>query len=138
MYQALHDVLTASQDHYDTLGQLQQSLQFVHQTTPYEEIEARFRELKPLEQRFKNNLKTLLLPDSPYQAVMTPEIQKQFELYLSKTWTYFFVDVYHEDILKILLQAVEQYAEVLGQTIAHYKRVLLVYQASLAAPAQAD
>ena len=116
---------------YEIYTNLSNELQFINVTTPFEQIKINFTtKVEPLENKLKDNLKELLA-DSKYQSEITKDMKENFELYLSKQWTYFEVQTYHEDNLNILVTVMNNYAFLLSRGYFLLKKKLLNYQEDL-------
>jgi hypothetical protein len=116
---------------YEIYTNLSNELQFINVTTPFEDIKINFiSKVEPLENKLKHNIKALLA-DNKYQSEITKDMKENFELYLSKQWTYFGVQIYHEDNLNMLFTAMNNYAFLLSRGYFLLKKKLLNYQEDL-------
>ncbi len=110
--------------------EIAQSLEFISEQTPYDQIKANFRNFEPLEKKLKEYI-TEVLNEDLFKPAMNPEIQKNFELYVSMTWTYFRNDAYEDGNLEMLYTALNNYMMVLPYGTFARKKILLDYQVSL-------
>ena len=97
--------------------------EFISQTTPFEIIERKLRELQETEQDFKEKVSTLL-----YQApseVSTPDFQQIFEKYLAENWVYFANSKYNNDALEVLFAAIRAYPALISKNYFFRKKDLL-------------
>ncbi|MGJ3233493.1 M48 family metalloprotease [Marivirga sp.] len=115
---------------YETYIKLTNELQFVNFTTPFEQIRANFRRIKPIEEELKNGIKEMLA-DSKYQSEITKEVKENFDLYLSENWMYFGNEQYYDNNLEILFTALNNYAFLLSRGYFLMKKKLLNYQVEL-------
>ncbi len=111
-------------------NELQNALQFINYTNPYEKIEANFRQIKLLEKPFRDNIRELLEKEN-FSSSITDEIRSSFELYLSEHWIYFSDEGYREKSLEMLFIALNNYLYLLSQGYFLHKKMLLDYQEQL-------
>ncbi|KEO71653.1 M48 family metalloprotease [Anditalea andensis] len=115
---------------YDVYIQLTNRLQFVNDTTPFEQIRANFINIETLEEQLKKGI-TEILESQDYQTEITNEIKENFELYLSKKWKYFVNEKYYDNNLEMLFTAMNNYAFLLSRGYFLIKQKLLNYQVEL-------
>ena len=108
-------------------SKLSDDLQFINLTTPFEQIRENFNDVARTEKGLKKEIQNLLNLDV-HQEVITQEIRKSFELYLSDNWIYFGNENYFDDSLKVLFTALNNYAFVLSSLYFLHKKKLLSYQ----------
>jgi Zn-dependent protease with chaperone function len=110
--------------------QIAEAINFVQVTTPFSEIEQNFLDLLPLEKRMKTDIEKLL-----YEPLLKTEIdaatRESLEKYVSKAWTYFSYETYYDESLKVLYDALNGYASILGRYFFMTKKNLLQFQLSL-------
>lgn len=116
---------------FDVYIQLFQGLQFVHVTTPFEQIKTNLANLVPMEEKLKAEIRQLL-PAYRFPGEITPEMRQNLELYCSQTWDYFGTKAYYDDNLQIFQQALQNYALLLSRGHFLMKKQLLTYQEELA------
>ncbi len=115
---------------YEIYASLANELQFINYTTPYEQIRANFKRIKPLEDALKKEIRALL-ENPDYQTELTKDITDNFELYLSKQWQYFGNEKYHDKNLEIIFTAMNDYAFLLSRGYFLIKKKVLKYQSEL-------
>uniref|UniRef100_UPI004048BF6F M48 family metalloprotease n=1 Tax=Roseivirga sp. TaxID=1964215 RepID=UPI004048BF6F len=115
---------------YELYLRLSNELQFVNFTTPFEQIRSNFLNIELIEIELKKSIKEMLA-DSKYQSEITTEIKENFDLYLSKQWTYFGNEKYFDGNLEIIFKAMSNYAFLLSRGHFLLKRKLLTYQEGL-------
>lgn len=115
---------------YQACADLQQALQFVSYSLPFDQIEANFLEAEPKEDEFKEMIRSLLTTNI-IQPEITEAAKKNFEAYLDKKLIYFAAEIYYEDNLKILFGAINDYAALLSKGHFLLKKQLLHYQEQL-------
>ncbi len=105
-------------------------LQFVAITTPYEQIKYNFKKMKSTEELLKLEI-IEILSDDKLQSEITQEIRKSLEQYVSNNWEYFGVNMYYDDNLNVLHEAMNNYAYLLSRRYFLMKKEILVYQECL-------
>lgn len=115
---------------YDLYQKLLNELQFVHTTTPYEQISSNLEKNKPLEESLKKEISTLLA-DQVLQSEITNDIKQNLEQYISKSLEYFDGTNYAEDNLNVLFNALHNYSYLLSRAFFLRKKKLLTYQENL-------
>lgn len=105
-------------------------LQFLHTTTPYEQIKSNLAKIIPAEEKLKAEINQLL-SDEILQAEITQEIRENLERYTSQTWEYFGVTMYYDDNLNLLTRAIDNYAYLLSRKYFLMKKNILAYQEEL-------
>ncbi len=129
-YMQLFEFENEFKSKYELYSQLSMDLQFIHYTTPYDEIVNNFVKIEPLEIKLKKEIGELL-ENELYQSEITEDIRNNFELYLSKNWTYASSENYIEDHLQILYNAMNNFAYVVSRGGFLLKKDLLDYQSDL-------
>lgn len=119
--------------YYEIYIKLNNELQFINFTTPFEQIRANFTKIKPLEFELKSSI-TKLLNDSKYKDEINKDIKENFELYLSDDWEYFARENYLDRNLETLFTALNNYAFLLSRGYFLLKKELLDYQDELLTP----
>ncbi len=114
----------------DIYGRMNEALQFISYTLPYEEIRKKFSEFELLEFELKDKIRNLL-EDSLYEPEITDAMRSNFDEYLSRNWSYFGNESYKEDNLEMLFNALNNYIFLLSRGYFVKKQVILNYQASL-------
>jgi len=115
---------------FDIVNMLNQSLQFLNETTPYDQIKANFVSINTLELKLKEQIKTLM-EDENFNNEISADIKENFDLYLSKKWTYFHGERYYEQSLEVLFNAVNNYSFLLSRAYFTLKKDLLDFQSSI-------
>ncbi len=110
-----------------------QDLAFLGATTPYQQINSNFNNIKRnSERKLRENL-AAMLEDSNYQNDMNEDVRKDIEHYLSKDWNYFDSVNYIEANLQLLFTAINHYITLLSSRQFLVKKSLLDYQHGLIA-----
>ncbi|MEM8906802.1 MAG: M48 family metallopeptidase [Bacteroidota bacterium] len=130
LYGEFFDFDAAFEEEVDQYGELQQALDFINYTTPFEQIKANFEAIEPMEARFKKTI-TQLLADEAFQAALQPDKKAALEKYLSRDWTYFRGESYFEDNLNVLFEAMNSFNYLLSRKYFVLKKRLLDYQLTL-------
>jgi alpha-L-fucosidase len=99
-------------------------------TTPFEQIKANFKRIKPTEELLKIEI-SQLLSDAIFQTEITMEIKEKLEKYTSTTLDYFGGVSYFDENLNILYTAINNYGYLLSRKYFLMKRKLLTYQEEL-------
>ena len=109
---------------------MSEHLAFTNFTTPVEQIHSNFSDLKTAETQLKDLISELMesCVDMPE---FTPQLKKDFESYLSKSWTYFAGSNYINENLDILFKAMNGFGYLLSRRFFFLKKDLLDYQVSL-------
>lgn len=115
---------------YEIYTKLLNDLQFTHDETPFEQIRANFKRIKPTEELLKIEINQLL-GDTNLHSEMTMEIKEELEKYTSKTLDYFGGVSYFNENLSILYTAINNYGYLLSRKYFLMKRRLLTYQEEL-------
>jgi len=97
---------------------------FLYQALPFSDIESKISDLKRSEEKFKKHLVVLLeLPDSKNN--LEQGLFDSLVSYTSNEQLYFYVDRYNEENLKILLNAISMYKNLLEDNHFAKKKCLL-------------
>lgn len=115
---------------YEIYAKLLNDLQFTSVTTPFEQIRANFKRIKPTEELLKIEINQLL-GDAKFHSEITMEIKEKLEKYISTTLEYFGVTIYNEENLNILNTAINNYGYLLSRKYFLMKRKILTYQEEL-------
>ena len=115
---------------YEIYSQLINALQFVRVTTPYDEIKANFRNIRPKEELLKREI-NLLLADSTIQSEITVEAREKIEHYIAEKLNYFGGTTYFDENLDLLFAAVHNFGFMLSRKYFLLKREILNYQEKL-------
>jgi Zn-dependent protease with chaperone function len=115
---------------YEIYTKLLIELQFTSVTTPFEQIRANFKRIKPTEELLKIEI-SQLLSDAIFQTEITMEIKEKLEKYTSTTLDYFGGVSYFDENLNILYTAINNYGYLLSRKYFLMKRKLLTYQEEL-------
>jgi Zn-dependent protease with chaperone function len=105
-------------------------LQFTHVVTPFDQIIANFREIRPLEDELKEEIKEVL-NNSLYESEITKDIKSNFEQYLSENLFYFQGEKYNDENLNTLYSVINNYSYLLSRRYFLLKKKLLRYQEDL-------
>ena len=111
-------------------NKIYKELEFVNFTTPANTITNNFTILKSSELALKKDIQALT-EDVRYQKEINDEMKENFELYLSKEWTYFGNEAYFDDNLNMLFMAIQNYTHLLSRAYFLLKQDLLNYQENL-------
>lgn len=130
LYNEFFDYEKELDSKYETYIKLSNELQFVNFTTPFEQIRANFLRIEPIEEDLKKGIRELL-EDIKYESELTKKIKDNFELYLSKKWTYFGNEKYFDSNLEMIFTAMNNYAFLLSRGYFLLKKKLLNYQLEL-------
>ncbi|MDC6365692.1 MULTISPECIES: M48 family metalloprotease [Flavobacteriaceae] len=130
LYQQLFDYDVTFDKKMELPNKMNEKLQFINYTTPYEDIKSNFRHLTSLERELKLEIKNLLA-NPKFETEITDNIKDNFDKYLSKEWAYFGSQTYFEENLGILLGAIGNYQYLLSRGYFLTKKELLDYQESL-------
>ena len=112
---------------YSTISE---KLQFVSQTTPFNDIRDNFNALRATERTLKESIK-VIMADEKYTSEMTTEIKDNFEEYLAKHLEYFGNERYFDSNLEILFKALNNYAFLLTKGYFLNKKEILDYKLSM-------
>ncbi len=115
---------------YEIYTKLLNDLQFTSVTTPFEQIRANFKRIKPSEELLKIEINQLL-DDAIFQSEITTDIKEKLEKYTSTTLEYFGGVSYFDENLNILYTAINNYGYLLSRKYFLMKRKLLTYQEEL-------
>ncbi|WP_088656298.1 M48 family metallopeptidase [Geofilum rhodophaeum] len=115
---------------YEIYTKLLNDLQFTSVTTPFEQIRANFKRIKPTEELLKIEINQLL-GDAIFQSEITTEIKEKLEKYTSTTLEYFGGVSYFDENLNILYTAINNYGYLISRKYFLMKRKLLTYQEEL-------
>lgn len=115
---------------YEIYTKLLNDLQFTSVTTPFEQIIANFKRIKPIEELLKIELNQLLA-DTIVNSEITTEMKEILEKFTSTSLEYFGVTIYNEENLNILYTAINNYGYLLSRKYFLMKRNLLTYQEEL-------
>ncbi len=130
-YQKFFKIHKEYDHHMGVFQNLSEKLQFVQFTTPFEQITSNFRDILPLEKELKTLIKNLLnnFRDS---SEINKATRDNFEAYLSSsTLVYFRNEKYHDENLKVLFTALNDYGYFLSRNYFLYKKELLDYKATI-------
>jgi Zn-dependent protease with chaperone function len=130
LYDEFFGLERTSEINYKVCNELYERLQFTSQVTPFEEIAANFRAIKPLENTLKGQI-SKLMEDPLYTGELTQETRESFGKYLSKEATYFDNGQYVDANLQLLFQVINGYAYLISRGHFLVKKKLLNYQADL-------
>ena len=129
-YERLFNYDAAYDQKMDIYQKISDGLTFISQTTPHETITANFNRLSPLETHMKEEIKKML--DNPlYSEEINTTMKENLEKYISKSWSYFGTEIYLEENLSMLFDALNNYAYLLSRGYFITKKELLTYQANL-------
>jgi Zn-dependent protease with chaperone function len=107
-----------------------ESLGFLNETTPTEQIEANFNKIKSDEDILKSEIKEMLA--NPVNSeYISADIKRQLEKYLALDSEYFYKGVYHNDNLEKFTTAIKNYRDLIYQQQYTSKLELLNYQLKL-------
>jgi len=115
---------------YETYTKLLNDLQFTSVTTPFEQIRANFKRIKPTEELLKIEINQLL-SDPVFLTEITAEIKEKLEKYTSTTLEYFGGVSYSDANLNILNTAINYYGYLLSRKYFLIKKKILTYQEEL-------
>lgn len=115
---------------YEIFTKLLNDLQFTAVTTPFEQIRANFKRIKPTEELLKVEINKIL-SDTIFHSEITMEVKEKLEKYTSTTLKYFGGVSYFEENLDILYTAINNYGYLLSRKYFLMKRKLLIYQEEL-------
>ncbi|MBO9594903.1 MAG: M48 family metalloprotease [Niabella sp.] len=123
-------------DRLETCRNIWNRLAFIYEGTPYSVIQSNFEQLKPIEQEFKAQLRTLL-EDPLFEAARTGEIDSTLSKYLENELPYYVVDHYDDAVLKLLIDSLNHYGFLTERSYFILKQRLLQKQAELLYPREA-
>lgn len=130
LYNKFLDFDSTFNTRYGLYIELFNNLQFVHTTTPYEQIRSNLSAIRPTEEKLKAEIHQLLADDR-FQTIITREIRENLERYTSQTWEYFGLTTYFDDNLDMLHQALHNYASLMSRGYFLLKKNILDYQEEL-------
>ncbi|MGJ7033609.1 M48 family metalloprotease [Niabella hirudinis] len=105
-------------------------LSFIYEATPHSVIQSNFEQLKPIEQAFKAQVKTVL-EDPLYEPVRTGEMSDTLTRYQENDQPYYVLDHYDDAVLQLLLDSLNHYGFLIGRGYFILKQDLLKKQAKL-------
>lgn len=115
---------------YQIYTQMLHDLQFISETTPYDVIKEKLKQIKPTEDTLKKEI-TGLLNDEVLTNELTEPIKESLAKYISAPLEYFHGTTYDEGNLNVLYGALHNYAYLLTHKYFRMKRALLEYQEAL-------
>ena len=130
LYQQLFDYDITFEDKIQIYHMITEGLQFINYHTEFEQIDANFEALLPLEVKLKKEIK-MLMEDFIASREMKPDTKANFEKYLSKEWGYFINQSYLNDNLELLYQSLNDYSHIISRKYFLMKKELLDYQVGL-------
>ena len=129
-YERYFNYHKAFTERYQFLTRLQNSLDFLQETLPVDEIQARFQTVHANEVTLKNYFRAMM-QEATFEEVSTTEMKKDLESYLSREWRYFGAEAFNERSLQFLFTVMNHFAYLMSRTKFVLKKQLLVYQLSL-------
>lgn len=130
LYQEFFNFDREYDNNFDTYLTLSNQLEFLNYNTPFDKIRTNFLNIEPLEAKLKRAIKDMLV-DQKYNTEITEESRKNFELYISKKWTYFGNEKYFEKNLELLFTVMNNFYDILSKGYFILKKKLLDYQTEL-------
>lgn len=130
LYRNFFDYYDEFEKNYNSYAEMMASLQFIPYTNPVETIRLNFMNLMPVENQFKKQIKNLI-EDDRFQNLVKADMKDNFEMYLSREWTYFGNLSYFDKNLEMLYKALEDYASILSKYFFDLKQNILQYQQGL-------
>lgn len=115
---------------FELFKQLNESLQFVNITTPFETIRMNFKNILPLEKTLKERIKNMLA-DELFQVEFNPEIKQKLNTYLEKDLNYFMKESYIDSNLELLFYVMNIFQHLNSRGFFLHKKRVLSYQAEL-------
>lgn len=115
---------------YELYAQLMNGLSFVAERTSYEQIRLNFDALKPVEEKLKQELSSILL-DPLYEEGLNDANRQRLGDYINNRNDYFSGTVYNDKALELLYAALRTYVQLLQKGFRETKRRLCHYQAQL-------
>ena len=119
---------------FDLKNQLYQDmlseLQFIHVTTPFEQITRNFEELRPREQMLKGELRDLIADPFVANELKDP-LKSDLQKFVSGDWIYFEGKVYQDEPLKMLVDCLHGLSYLISRKYFRMKKGLLDYQQEL-------
>ena len=106
---------------------------FMHSTTPFNVIKKNMVVVKKEEKKFKESILSILA-DEDYVDGFSEGVKLRFEEYLKYDYKYFGADLYFDEELKVLFQAMADYADVITDIHFKAKKKLLEFEAQLGTP----
>lgn len=89
--------------------------------------------VKKEEKKFKESI-YILLKDDQYSESLNAEMRLRFEEYLNHDYKYFGADLYFDEELEAMFEALDDYLNVITRTHFRVKKELLVFNADLMVP----
>jgi Zn-dependent protease with chaperone function len=130
-YQTYLDIDKETDEQANALQILREKLEFISHQHPYNEIVERLELVQKQEEaQFKETLGVLLVKE-PYCSVLTEKEKAEINEYLQASGSYFENNVYNEDQLKLLFNAINIHTFLLSRAFYEQKKRLLDYMASL-------
>lgn len=129
-YERYFNYHKAFTERYQFLTRLQNSLDFLQETLPVDEIQARFQSVHANEVTLKNYFRAMM-QEATFEEVSTTEMKKDLESYLSREWRYFGAEAFNERSLQFFFTVMNHFAYLMSRTKFVLKKQLLVYQLSL-------
>lgn len=114
------------EEKFNLFADLSKALDFVSTTTPFEKINKNFTNLKPLESKLKEELKTIL-NDSLLDEEINEQSRKDLEYYINNDLLYFNQNQYLENHLQQLFFAVNSLHFYIGRKYFLMKKNLLTH-----------
>lgn len=130
LYTQLFEFNETFDSKFQIYTQLLDELQFIKEVTPFEQIKNNLIKIKPIEEKLKINIKTLL-SNEIFNSYISEDVKENFRLYLSENWAYFDENQYIDSNLILLYTAMNNYSSLLFKGSFLLKKNLLSYQKEL-------
>lgn len=115
---------------FELFKQLNESLQFINITTPFETIRKNFKNILPLETNLKEKIKNLM-SDELFQVEINQEIKQKLNTYLKEDLIYFRNESYLDSNLELLFYVMNIFQHLNSKGFFLHKKRVLSYQAEL-------
>lgn len=129
-YQDYTDYQNGYAEKFDVFAKISNATQFIKVTTPVEQIQQNLTDLKPIEERLKNEIKWLLDLEIMNEEI-TSENRESLNRFVRGNWNYFIGTAYQDSQLSLLFESMNLYAHYLYRAHFLLKRRLLTLMENL-------
>lgn len=130
MYKELFDYDAAYDANFSIYKDLANGLHFTNMKTEFTTIRSNFKALLENEKALKVSL-IKIMANSIYKGEITTSMRENFDNYLSKDWTYFDGENYHETSLRMLFDAINAFQYLNNRGYFLIKKKLIDFQIEL-------
>lgn len=114
----------------DIYRRLSDAVSFMNGRERIDKIQDNLVKVGLIEKEMKAEIE-VLLTDIRHKSSISEDAGKHFKIYISQSWQYFGGDMYFEDAVEILIQALNSFGDVISSKYFEAKKELLEYQADV-------